>query len=214
MIQVRLNGVSYNICNTWGDVDLNKLVECETSKDELIALSDIPRKLVYKYEDLQLFPLYTLISFIHESELLPYVDAGDISLMSYNLFEQGKKAISEGKPYQRIIKAGKIYFPEEKNSVRLIGLGLSILNQIALFLENYRDMLEDPPEKNAVEAGIEELSGFGHWGTAYNLVGRDLFKIDQMLALPAIKVYTALHYSWKEAKYQKRKYDLDHPPRK
>lgn len=223
MITVSLLKKPYRICNTWEDVDHAKLIAQQldpegkprftTSKDELKALTNIPHDLIDRVPDIDLFPLYTVISFIHESELLPYLKARQITRESYSLFEKAKKACREGKPYKKIISAAKVYYPDENNSVRLIGLGLSIVEQIASFLEKYEDMIHAKPEKNEVEAGVEELGAFGHWGTAYVLAGRDILKINEILERPAIEVYTALHYSFKEHKYNKKKFDLDHPPK-
>lgn len=213
MVTVKLNDKPYRIASTWADVDPDKLLTCETSKDELKALSNIPPDLIDACTDLQLFPLYTIISFIHEAELLPYLEALIVEKEQYRRFESAKIAMREGKPYRRVIAAAKVFYPNEKNSVRLVGLGLSIVYQIATFLEVYQDMINEPPGKNEVEAGIEELTRFSYWGTAYVLAGRDLLKVDDILARPAYEVYTALHYSFKESKYNKRKFELDNPPK-
>lgn len=193
--------------------DADELIKCQTSKDELKALSDIPPDLIDSRTDTELFPLYTIISFIHEVEFMPYLEALTVEKEQYRRFEAAKMAMREGKPYRRVLAAARVFYPDEKNSVRLAGLGLSIVYQIATFLEVYQDMITEPPGKNEVEAGIEELSNFKYWGTAFVLAGRDLLKVDAILERPAFEVYTALHYSFKESKYNKRKFELDHPPK-
>jgi hypothetical protein len=224
MVTVWLNKKPYQVANTWGDVDIAKLMEVHrdedgniiptTSKHELKALSSIPHDLIDVTPDIQLFPLYTIISFIHEAELMPYVEAENVASSQYRKFESAKHALRDGKPYRKIIAAAQVYYPDEKNSVRLVGLGISIVNQVAIFLQNYTDMINATPEKNEVEAGVEELAAFSYWGTAYVMAGRNLLNVDAILAKPAIEVYTAMYYSFKEAKYNKEKFRLDHPEKK
>jgi hypothetical protein len=224
MVTVRLNKKPYQICNTWEEVEAERLTQVyrdeegniipTTSKHELKALSNIPHDLIDATPDIQLFPLYTIISFIHEAELMPYVEAENVASSQYRKFEGAKHALRDGKPYRKIISAAQVYYPDEKNSVRLVGLGISIVNQVAIFLQNYTDMINATPEKNEVEAGIEELAAFSYWGTAYVMAGRNLLNVDAILAKPAIEVYTAMYYSFKEAKYNKEKFRLDHPEKK
>jgi hypothetical protein len=225
MKSVNLNGTWYKLCDNWADVDADKLLAIYnrrdekgvpipvTSKMELEALSDIPASFLNRCDDLDLFPLYTVISFIHEAELMPYIEAAPVYERSYRRFEAAKKQLQEGKPYKRVIAVAKVFYPNEKKTVQLLGLGLSLVQQIALFLENYADMIHHKPEKNAVEAGVEELSNFSYWGVAFTLAGRDVLKVDAILDKPAIEIYTALYYSFKESQYNKRKFELDHPPK-
>jgi hypothetical protein len=223
MVTVAINDKKYQVKTRWQEVEVEKLLQVHrdadgnviptTSKHELKALSNIPHEIIDKAEDLQLFPLYTLISFIHEAELLPIREALIVDKEQYRRFEAAKAALKVGKPYQKILSAAMVFYPEEKNPVQLVGLGLDIINQIALFLESYQEMVNAKPEGNEVEAGIEELGMFGFWGTAYVMAGRDLLKLDAIMSKPAIEVYTALFYSFKEAQYNKRKWELDHPPK-
>lgn len=215
MVSVTVNGIKCKICSTWEDVDFEKIVGCSNTREELAALSDIPVDIINRATDQQLFPLFTVISFIHESELLPFIHAEDIQVKAYKLYGNCVKILAlDEKPYSKILRCARQYYPNEKNSVHLVGYGLSIIEQIAAFREKYEDMFNDEPEKNAVAAGIEELNGFGHWATAFNLCGRDLFKVDDVLEMPLIKIQTALYYNWKESKYQRRKFELDHPVKK
>lgn len=214
MVTARLNGVPYQLCSCWEDVEVDRLLACDgESKNELAALSNIPPDLIARYDDLQLFPLYVIISFVHEAELLPYFESRNVIKEQYRTFENAKMALREGKPYKKLLAVAKVFYPEEKKTVRLVGLGLSLVQQIALFLENYSDMIHAKPEKNEVEAGIEVLGAFGYWGTAYTLAGRDILKVDEILSKSVIEVYTALYYSFKESRYNKRKFELDHPPK-
>jgi hypothetical protein len=211
MISVTLNGNSYKVCTKWEEVDINKLESCEGFKDELKALTTIPPELIDKYTNEQLWPIYTLISFIDDFDLMPFHEATDIERRWYVKFEAARAGTLTGKPYRKIIKAAKAYYPKETDPVKLIGLGVSIIHQISVFLANYQDMTEDEPGQDEKAAGIEELSGFGSFGTAYTLAGKDLLKLKDIYHMSLIEVYTALYFSWKEAKYQKKLFDIRNP---
>jgi hypothetical protein len=87
---------------------------------------------------------------------------------------------------------------------------VSIVSQIAVFLKNYEEM-QTPPDSQEISAGVETLSAFGAWGTVFNLAQRDLMKVREIFSKPAIEVYTALLYSYREAEYQKKLFDIKHP---
>lgn len=225
MIKVKINGIEYEVKTEWSEVDCNELAKqhfdgegkprATTFKDELKCLTNIPADLIDKANDTQLFPLYTIFSFIDNMDLMPSVEALEVSRAPYDDFEVAKDfAKADVKPYRKFIEVAKVYYPDEKNPVRIIGLGVNIVNQISVFLSAYKDMWEDPPDEDSVRAGIEELGVFGIFGTGYTLAGKDLLKLEQVLKLPTIRVYTALYYNWKEAKYAKRLWDIKNPKKK
>jgi hypothetical protein len=124
----------------------------------------------------------------------------DVSLESYEKFEEAKSKIGQ-ELFKTLYQLCKIYYPDHKKTVHIFSLGADILNQINLFLGHYKEMFNDPPSNDELSAGVEELGVFGTWATVYNLSGRDILKMDDVLAKPAIEVYTALYYSFKERKY-------------
>ena len=204
MVRTIINGTTYQIQTKWKEVDPVALVACNDFRDELKALTTIPAAIIDKATELQLWPVYTCLSFIDDLDSYPFEDAVAVDRESYQKLELARKALQVGKPYKKIINVALVYYPDEKDPVRLIGLGVSLVSQISLFLANYKDMLESGPGLKEEAAGIGELAGFGSWAAAYNLSGRDLTKVSVVLELSAIKVYTALYYSWKESEYLKR----------
>lgn len=211
MVRVKINGHECQVKTSWDEISALDLAECNSFQDELKLLTTIPHEIIEQATDTQLFPIYTLFSFIDESEVFSEMPAIQIDREPYEKLEIAKMHLREGKAYKKIIKSALVYYPEEKETVRLIGLGISIVNQISLFLSNYEDMITDPPDSVSEQAGIEELSAFGAWGTAFNLAGRNILKVGDVMKRPAIEVYTALYYSWKESRYTKRYYELKYP---
>lgn len=80
---VRINGTDYNVITTWDQVDIEKILKCETFRDELKALTDIPAYIIDNADDLQLFPIYTLLGFLDDFEAIPVTECYDVALRSY-----------------------------------------------------------------------------------------------------------------------------------
>ena len=104
MVNLKINGVKCKVFTRWEEVDLSELIKPRfddegspraiNSRDEIKSLSTIPHDLIDRADQVQLFPFFTLISFIHEAELIPAIKADPINIKSYNLFEQAKKSMS------------------------------------------------------------------------------------------------------------------------
>lgn len=204
MVTAKINGKEYGILTRWAEVDPVVLSDCQNFRDELRCLTDLPADIIDRASETQLFPIYTVISFIHECETMPALPAMDIDREPYERLEIAKLELAtDHKPYRKLLNVAMLYYPEEKNLERLIGLGINIVSQIAVFLEGFEEMLHSEPEGDEVAAGVEGLSAFGSWGTAFVLAGKDPLKVNEVLQRPAIEIYTALYYSWKESRYQK-----------
>lgn len=208
MVKVKINGVEYSVQTSWYEVDVGRLMLCENFREELTVLSDIPEDIIKKAMDLQLFPLQTLISFIYDVEEWPGIEAVNIEQESYEKLELAKQRIQTGKTYNKILKAAITYYPEEKNAVRLLSLGVSIVNQIGIFLEKYTEMTASEHTNDEILAGVDTLEAFGMWGTAYVLAGKDVLKLRGVLDMKAIVIYEALRYNFRESKFTKRLFEL------
>lgn len=218
MVRAKINGVQCEIKTKWEEVDPVILSDCPDFKSELKCLTTVPHETIDRADDVQLFPLRTLISFIDEVENMPVLESDSISgceriiknndknriFGCYEHLEIAKKELgTDHKPYRKILNIAMLYYPEEKNPVRLIGHGLHLINQIANFLSSYEDMLFSEPEADEINAGLETLSVFGSWGTAYVMAGKNPLEVQKILDSPAELIYTSLYYNWNEARYQK-----------
>src|SRR5215204_45507 len=119
----------------WEEVDPVKLSDCADFREELKCLTTVPHDTIDRASEVQLFPIYTVISFIHECEQLPAIQALDVSALSYEKLEIAKIELStDHKPYRKLLNVAMLYYPSVAEPVQLIGLGISIVSQIAVFL--------------------------------------------------------------------------------
>lgn len=213
MVRVTINSVEYKVKSSWDEVDPDKLMVCETFKEELECLSDLPKEIIEKATDVQLWPMYTIISFIDDLEVIPVLEAVEIQDESYENMELLRKRVQQGKPWRKCLKAARVYYPDEKDSVRLIALGDHIINQLNIFLSKYEELNdnEDELSNNQILAGIETLNAFESWGVAFTLAGKDVLKLRSVFEMKAITIYEALRYNHREAKYRKKLFDLENP---
>lgn len=212
---VTINGTDYNVITSWKEVtDVDALLKCETFRHEIKALTDIPDEIVYGCDELQLFPIYTLCSFLHDDDNMPFVECCDIGLKPYWKVEMAKRiATGEGKEYQKAIQIAQVYYPKEKSCIRLVGLGNALTTALWNFLSYYKDMMSEEAEQIEIAAGIDSLSGFGSFGTVLELAQGDVTKIQTIYNMKADRVYSALHYNWRKAKYMEALHKLKHPPK-
>lgn len=211
MVKVKINNVEYSVQTSWDEVDPDKLMLCENFREELECLSTIPKDIIDRATDEQLFPFYTLTSFIHEIGEMPMIDTVDISQESYEKLELARERMKIGKEYNKILISARTYYPEEKDTVRLLSHGISIVNQIILFLDKYTEMQGSEHTNDELMAGIESLDAFGSWGTAFVLAGKDILKLRGVLDMKAITVYEALRYNFRESKYIKNLFEIRNP---
>lgn len=208
MVKIQINEKKYKVHTLWDEVDYEKLINANDFRDELEVLTDIPRETLHLASELQLFPIYTLVSFIDDDDLYPEFEAVNIEHESYEKLEYAKKLMQTGKNYQKVLRAAMVYYPDEKSTVRLLGLGVNIVNQISLFLENYKEMVSSEPDADEVWAGVERLSDFGAWGTAYVLADKNVLNLKAVMEQPALRIYEALRYNFRESQYMKKLYEI------
>lgn len=208
MVTIRINKQKFKFAQNFSEVDADKLMACENFIDELVACSDVPREIFLNVPVKNLFPLYTIISFLDDNEdidnaLIGVSGVANIELESYMKLEQCRQILRSGKPYKQLMRIAKVYHPDIKETVLLLSYGANILNQIAVFLENYKEMNNAELSEDEQNAGFERLSVFGGWGTAFSMSGEDPIKTKAILQEPAIDIYTALFYSYIKSTCQK-----------
>ncbi len=214
MTTVTIGGTSYKVKTAWSEVDPDELLKCkEQTVPELSYLTEIPASILEALADP--LPLLTLTSFLDNPadvvlEAIEF-DVPNVDKQAYQKFEKCKMLMRSGKLYTKLFNIARVYYPDEKNSVHLISIGLNILNQIEVFLSGYKEMYEEGLTPEQELAGFARLSSFGPWGTAYTLAGQDPTKTNDILNLPAIEVYTALFFNFLQSKAQKAFIEITRP---
>jgi hypothetical protein len=216
MVKIKINNTKYKVPTSFKEViDFDKLMVCETVLDELKTLTTIPADILSQLNEEQQFAIANLTSFLDDiNDLEDFVtgvtDIVDVEIETYEKLELAKMAM-KGKMYQQLYKVAKVYYPKETDNKKLLSIGYHLYIQIATFLEHYKDMYEGELDNDEIMAGVHQLIGFGAFGTAFVLAGRDLLKLRSILDQPALDVYTALHYSFRENKYQMSLHEIRYP---
>jgi hypothetical protein len=214
MVKVKIGDKHYSLPTRWEEVDIALLMDCTNPKEELSILGKIPPREISQLTSNQLFSLYQIIEFTNDHESLDGVlieisctqtykgETGPmIDFSSWEKLSKARKAI-EPQYHKTYYNLAKIYYPDEKNTLNILSLGYKLLEQLNTFLGAYEEMFNDPYEADELDAGVEELNQFDIFGTAFSLAGEDILKMDEVLQMPAVVIYTALYYSFKKRKYQ------------
>lgn len=211
MVLIKIKGKKYPCPMNWDEVkDLAGLVSAIDLTGEMAVLTGahldgIP-------ED-QIFPLLTLTSFLEEFDT-PEIQCIAVEEQSYFKMQEAKAILTQpGRAYKKFYHLSKLYHPERTETVQIISTGVNLLNQIEVFLSHYEEMFSYEPTQEEKDAGIEEFAQLSAFGTLYNLAGKDLLKIDQVGESPAVIVYGVMMYNFKESEYQKKLWDIQHPPK-
>src|SRR5690349_409981 len=118
MVTAIVNGTKCKIMTEWSEVDPDKLSDCADFREELACLTTVPAEIIDRASETQLFPIYTVISFIHECEQMPAIQALDVEKQPYEKLEIAKMELAtDHKPYRKLLNVAMLFYPDEKNPV-------------------------------------------------------------------------------------------------
>jgi hypothetical protein len=213
MISVRIQGNKYSIAENIYEVDIHRLIKASSEREELAAISDIPLSLVARLDLDTFLPLIEFLNADYDYVSLD-VKCKNVSQEPYEKLELAKKAMQDHeKLYMQVYHVAAVYHPERKKSIPIFQTGINLIHQIGLFLDEFAEMNQEEPDSFEKAAGIDKLTELGSFGTAYNLAGKDLTKMDAITEMPAVVVYTALLYNYRESKYMDELNRLKYPPK-
>ena len=143
------------------------------------------------------------VSFIENYSVLnalavPYLGT-DIGLQSFGKFEQAKS--------KTIIEIVEIYTGEKiigKPLLEVWNMCQFYSNSLNGFVNKFKKLNLHEYTDEELEADVEVLEGFKHYGIVFTYGKNRGMTNDQVLNLPAIEVYTELLYDYERAEYEKR----------
>lgn len=147
-----------------------------------------------------------IVSFIEKPDLLeqlcePFTGV-DVGLESLHKMERAKKLVKEG---------GAIAVAEFYTGKKISGGALLEHWQVVQFyykslnsfFERFKEMNNHEYSDEEIEAGVEDLDVFGYFPMVVAYGKNRGLTNDQVLALPAIEIYTELLLDYRRANYQK-----------
>ena len=206
MIELKINDKPYSIKTEWSEFSFKEYAALFKIADkplvEKISLySGLPVAIVSQLSLEQLSFVCEAISFIEQPENAlifaeAYSDELNIGKRTYKELEQSLIFIRNiGSPLAAIDKVVNVYYGEDISDqplLKVLGKGQHVLNLISKFMLEFKRLNEYEPTIEELEAGVEELSKFGFFGTAVQFARKYGQTHDEILNMPAREVYTTL----------------------
>ncbi len=130
----------------------------------------------------------------------------NIGLDTFENIERAKKFIKPG-IYQGIVKVAELYTRDYVAGRPLLekwGVCVFYINQLNEFFARFKAMNTHEYTEMESEAGVENLSKFGHWPIVFRMAKERGTTNDAILNMTAIEVYTEMLHNFETAEYQKR----------
>ena len=218
MIELKINDKPYSIKTEWSEFSFKEYAALFKIADkplvEKISLySGLPVAIVSQLSLEQLSFVCEAISFIEQPENAlifaeAYSDELNIGKRTYKELEQSLIFIRNiGSPLAAIDKVVNVYYGEDISDqplLKVLGKGQHVLNLISKFMLEFKRLNEYEPTIEELEAGVEELSKFGFFGTAVQFARKYGQTHDEILNMPAREVYTTLLYDFEQSEVEKR----------
>ena len=218
MIELKINDKPYSIKTEWSEFSFKEYAALFKIADkplvEKISLySGLPVAIVSQLSLEQLSFVCEAISFIEQPENAlifteAYTDELNIGKRTYKELEQSLIFIRNiGSPLAAIDKVVSVYYGEDISDqplLKVLGKGQHVLNLISKFMLEFKRLNEYEPTIEELEAGVEELSKFGFFGTAVQFARKYGQTHDEILNMPAREVYTTLLYDFEQSEVERK----------
>lgn len=218
MIELKINDKPYSIKTEWSEFSFKEYAALFKIADkplvEKISLySGLPVAIVSQLSLEQLSFVCEAISFIEQPENAlifaeAYSDELNIGKRTYKELEQSLIFIRNiGSPLAAIDKVVNVYCGEDISDqplLKVLGKGQHVLNLISKFMLEFKRLNEYEPTIEELEAGVEELSKFGFFGTAVQFARKYGQTHDEILNMPAREVYTTLLYDFEQSEVERK----------
>lgn len=218
MIELKINDKPYSIKTEWSEFSFKEYAALFKVADkplvEKISLySGLPVAIVSQLSLEQLSFVCEAISFIEQPENAlifaeAYADDLNIGKRTYKELEQSLIFIRNiGSPLAAIDKVVNVYYGEDISDqplLKVLGKGQHVLNLISKFMLEFKRLNEYEPTIEELEAGVEELSKFGFFGTAVQFARKYGQTHDEILNMPAREVYTTLLYDFEQSEVERK----------
>lgn len=213
---IKINGVDYNYKTSFAELTIDEYIEL--SKHCLLPIAGrvskftgIPLEILNGISLENFSNIAQSVSFIEQSELLNALaetfDGKDVGLESFDKIEKAKGLIRKSSITDAIISIVELYTGEEIKGGELLKHWhkcLFYLNSLQAFFKRFEALSLHEYTDEEIEAGVEDLERFKHFPIVFKIGKERAMSNDEVLAMPAIEVYTELLYDYERSQYEQR----------
>lgn len=180
--------------------------------ERINAYTSIPVDVLDKLPLEYLNSLIELVKFNEDEELLialsePTGYVQDVGFYSYGHFETVKQKIKGKSSAGCMADIVHVYTGMQIDGMPLTYIYNTAVHFIASlnkFFERYSRLNDHKYTDEEIEAGVENLEGFGFFGTVIKIGRERSLTNEQVLSLPAIEIMDEVLYDFERSEYEKR----------
>lgn len=213
---IKINGIDYSFKTSFAELTIDEYIEL--SKHCLLPIAErtakftgIPLEILNGISLENFSNIAQSVSFIEQAELLNALaetfDGKDVGLESFDKIEKAKGLIRQSNITDAIISIAELYTGEEIKGGELLKHWhkcLFYLNSLQAFFKRFESLGLHEYTDEEIEAGVEDLERFKHFPIVFKIGKERAMSNDEVLAMPAIEVYTELLYDYEKSQYEQR----------
>jgi len=180
--------------------------------ERLSVYTNIPIDVLNSLTIAYLSSLLEAVKFNEDDDLLlllcdEYKSGQQIHFHSYGRYEQvrqivkGKEVLDVLHDVVNVYNGMKI---EDMPLIKVFSIAMFYLSSLNEFNARYSRLSDHKYSDEEIEAGVEDLEGFGFFGTVLKIARERGLKNDEVLNMKAIEVMDEVLYDFERSEYEKR----------
>jgi len=213
---IKINGVDYTFKTSFAELSIDEYLEL--SKHSLLPVVERVAKFTgIPIESLQSISIDNFchisqsVSFIEQTEILNALaesfDGKDVGLESFDKIEKAKGLIRQTNLTDAIIDIAELYTGETIKGGELLKHWHKCnyyIGSLQGFFKRFESLSLHEYTDEEIEAGVEDLERFKHYPIVFKIGKERAMSNDEVLAMPAIEVYTEMLYDYERSQYEQR----------
>jgi len=213
---IKINGVDYTFKTSFAELTVNEYLEF--SKHSLLPVIErvskftgIPLEILNGISLDNFTNIAQSVSYIEQTEILNALaesfEGKDVGLESFDKIEKAKGLIRKSNLTDAIIEVAELYTGEEISGGELLKHWYKCnyyITSLQGFFKRFESLSLHEYTDEELEAGVEELERFKHYPIVFKIGKERAMSNDEVLAMPAIEVYTELLYDYERSQYEQR----------
>lgn len=213
---IKINGVDYTFKTSFAELTINEYLEF--SKHSLLPVVErvakftgIPLEILNGISLDNFTNIAQSVSYIEQTEILNALaesfDGKDVGLESFDKIAKAKDLARKPNLTDAIISIAELYTGETINGGELLKYWHKCnyyANSLRSFGKRFELLSLHEYTDEEIEAGVEELERFKHYPIVFKIGKEREMSNDEVLAMPAIEVYTELLYDYERSQYEQR----------